>query len=41
MGSPDHRANVLARDYRDVGVAISLDVPGARVTVTADFGARR
>ncbi len=41
MRSPDHRANVLTRAYRDIGIGISLDGSDARVTVTADFGARR
>jgi uncharacterized protein YkwD len=43
MSSPDHRANILRRSYREIGVGITTGVPtdatpGA--TYTADFGAR-
>jgi uncharacterized protein YkwD len=45
MRSPGHRANVLKRGYRQLGVGISLgtpyDGPGEGVTITVDFGARR
>jgi uncharacterized protein YkwD len=48
MGSPSHRANMLSRDWRDVGVgAVSLArapgvYGGSPVTiVTMDFGKRR
>ena len=48
MNSPEHRANLLARTWREIGLA-AIHVPsapgvyeGAEVTiVTADFGARR
>jgi uncharacterized protein YkwD len=43
MNSPDHRANILRRSYREIGIGITTAVPtdgtpGA--TYTADFGAR-
>ena len=41
MRSPEHRANVLTRAYRDVGIGIGFTGADARLTVTADFGARR
>jgi uncharacterized protein YkwD len=44
MQSPEHRANVLRRGYREVGLGIVTGVPsdrGAGATYTADFGARR
>jgi uncharacterized protein YkwD len=44
MASPDHRANVLRRGYREVGLGIATGVPsdrGAGATYTADFGVRR
>jgi uncharacterized protein YkwD len=44
MDSPGHRANVLKRGYRDVGVGITLGTPtgaGPGATYTVDFGARR
>jgi len=48
MNSPPHRANILSRDWREVGIGavIVASAPGAyggrAVTiVTADFGARR
>jgi uncharacterized protein YkwD len=44
MDSPGHRANLLKRGYRHMGVGISLGVPtgdGAGATYTVDFGARR
>jgi len=45
MASPGHRANILQRQFREVGFGIALGVPvvgrddGA--TYAADFGARR
>jgi uncharacterized protein YkwD len=47
MNSPGHRANILRRQFRDIGIGISLGAPvtdaggldGA--TYTADFGVRR
>src|SRR4051795_8572549 len=42
MASPGHRANILARDFRQIGVGIAIGSPAATtggVTVTTDFGA--
>ena len=44
MNSPEHRANLLATDYQDVGMGVvygtpSPDAPDG-VTVTTDFGTR-
>jgi uncharacterized protein YkwD len=45
MGSPGHRANILRRDFREIGIGVALGAPvrggenGA--TYTADFGVRR
>jgi uncharacterized protein YkwD len=47
MASPPHRANILRRQFREIGIGIALGapvpdtggLPGA--TYTADFGARR
>jgi uncharacterized protein YkwD len=44
MASPGHRANILRRAYREVGVGIVVGVPSdatAGATFTADFGSRR
>jgi uncharacterized protein YkwD len=44
MDSPGHRANMLKRGYRDIGVGVVLGVPvsGAQgATYTVDFGVRR
>ena len=44
MSSPAHRANVLKRAYREIGVGVVLGVPGAGAagaTYTVDFGVRR
>jgi uncharacterized protein YkwD len=41
MHSPDHRANVLTRAYRDIGIGLAFSATDARLTVTTDFGARR
>jgi uncharacterized protein YkwD len=48
MNSPEHRANLLARSWRDVGLAAVhvASAPGvyhgdAVTVVTADFGVRR
>lgn len=44
MASPEHRANLLTRAYRDVGIGIRLGVPkdpGVGATFTVDFGVRR
>jgi uncharacterized protein YkwD len=43
MNSPGHRANILKRGYRHMGVGISLGVPDggdSGTTFTIDFGAR-
>jgi uncharacterized protein YkwD len=47
MNSPGHRANILQRSFREIGIGIETGVP-VRVsaaqfgaTYTADFGARR
>jgi uncharacterized protein YkwD len=46
MRSPGHRANILRREFREIGIGIAVGVPvdaggfdGA--TYTADFGVRR
>jgi uncharacterized protein YkwD len=45
MKSPGHRANILKRGYRHMGIGITLGVPtgggGSGATITVDFGARR
>jgi uncharacterized protein YkwD len=44
MGSPGHRANILKRNYREMGVGLVLGVPvsdAAGATYTVDFGVRR
>jgi uncharacterized protein YkwD len=44
MKSPGHRANVLRRSYRELGVGVVLGVPvgdAAGATYTVDFGVRR
>jgi uncharacterized protein YkwD len=44
MDSAGHRANILKRGYRQMGIGIALGTPsgGDRgVTITVDFGARR
>jgi uncharacterized protein YkwD len=44
MDSPGHRANMLKRGYRDIGVGVVLGVPvsdAAGATYTVDFGVRR
>ena len=44
MNSPGHRANLLRRAYRDVGIGVVLGVPvsdAAGATYTVDFGVRR
>ena len=43
MNSAGHKANILKRAYREVGVGIRLGVPkdaGVGATFTADFGAK-
>jgi uncharacterized protein YkwD len=47
MKSPGHRANILQRSFREIGIGIETGVPvqlsaaQAGATYTADFGARR
>jgi uncharacterized protein YkwD len=45
MKSPGHRANILKRSYRQMGIGIALGIPvsggGTGATITVDFGARR
>jgi len=44
MDSAGHRANILRRAYREVGVGVVVGVPSdgtAGATFTADFGSRR
>jgi uncharacterized protein YkwD len=44
MDSPGHRANVLKKAYREMGVGVVAGVPvsdAAGATYTVDFGARR
>jgi uncharacterized protein YkwD len=43
MNSPGHKANILKRSYRELGIGIRLGVPsdpGVGATFTADFGAK-
>jgi uncharacterized protein YkwD len=43
MNSPDHKANILKRAYRDVGIGIQLGVPSdatVGATYTLDFGVK-
>ncbi len=46
MASPGHRANILRRSFREIGIGIALGNPSASpadagATYTADFGVRR
>jgi uncharacterized protein YkwD len=44
MRSPGHRANILRRSYRELGVGVMAGVPGggsAGATYTTDFGVKR
>ena len=44
MSSPAHRANLLKKAYREIGVGVVLGIPGsdaAGATYTVDFGVRR
>ena len=44
MSSPAHRAILLKKAYREMGVGVVLGVPGsdaAGATYTVDFGVRR
>ena len=43
MNSPGHKANILKRSYRELGIGVRLGVPsdpGVGATFTADFGAK-
>jgi uncharacterized protein YkwD len=43
MASPGHKANILKKSYREVGIGIKLGVPsddGVGATYTADFGVK-
>jgi uncharacterized protein YkwD len=43
MNSPGHKANILKKAYREVGIGIRLGVPsdeGVGATITADFGVK-
>jgi uncharacterized protein YkwD len=43
MNSPGHKANILKRSYKELGIGIRLGVPtdaGIGATFTADFGAK-
>jgi uncharacterized protein YkwD len=46
MKSPGHKANILRREFREIGIGIAIGAPagssGRRgATFTADFGVRR
>jgi uncharacterized protein YkwD len=44
MDSPGHRANVLRRSYRELGIGVVTGIPSggeSGATYTADFGVRR
>jgi uncharacterized protein YkwD len=46
MESPGHRANILRRQFRELGIGIAIGAPvdaggGPGATYTADFGVRR
>jgi uncharacterized protein YkwD len=46
MRSPGHRANILRRQFREIGIGIALGAPAPAggqdgATYTADFGVRR
>lgn len=42
MHSPPHRANILSRHFRDIGIGIAVGAPvgGGGATYTTDFGRR-
>lgn len=42
MNSPGHRANILSRSYRSIGIGIAAGTPfgGGGATYTTDFGRR-
>ena len=44
MDSPGHRANIVKRAYREIGIGVVIGAPsdrGAGATYTADFGVVR
>lgn len=43
LDSPPHRANILERRFREIGVGVAAGTPRTRrgATITADFGLRR
>jgi uncharacterized protein YkwD len=43
MSSPPHRANILSRSFRAIGIGIARGIPsgGRGATYTTDFGRRR
>jgi uncharacterized protein YkwD len=45
MESPGHKANILRRQFREIGIGIAVGAPvdtgGQGATYTADFGVRR
>lgn len=43
MNSPGHRANILSRQFRDIGIGIAIGTPAGfenGATYTTDFGRR-
>jgi uncharacterized protein YkwD len=43
MNSAGHRANILSRSFRDIGIGVALGAPGVTgraATYTTDFGSR-
>jgi uncharacterized protein YkwD len=45
MNSPGHRANILSRQFREIGIGVAYGAPvgggGEAATYATDFGARR
>jgi uncharacterized protein YkwD len=42
MNSPPHRANILSRSFREIGIGVAYGLPvgGSGATYTTDFGTR-
>jgi uncharacterized protein YkwD len=42
MNSPPHRANILSRSFREIGIGVAFGIPvgGGGATYTTDFGTR-
>jgi uncharacterized protein YkwD len=42
MNSPPHRANILSRSFREIGIGVAYGIPvgGGGATYTTDFGTR-